>query len=72
MKKWRRLSFFTISRLQSNNLAMSLEASFSETAKPRKLDCFLTPEQAIELGTALQESGAKCLRLRQQDLKDLT
>ena len=66
-KAWRRLTNFEIQRTKTSQVVIHMEASFSETERPRILECHTTPQQALEIGIALQETGKKCLRvLREQ------
>ena len=58
---WSRLTHINVARTQSGHLILSLEATASDKSTPQQFESFLTPEQAIELGMALQETGRQCL-----------
>ena len=61
-KAFRRLTYINVQRTAENKLVLSLEASFSQTEPPQRFQFAVDPEQAIELGMALQETGRKVLR----------
>ena len=66
-EEWRRLTHMSLHRTKTSRVAVYLEASFSESEPPQVLECYADPEQAIELGIALQEAGKKCLRYLRRD-----
>ena len=41
---------------------MVLEAKHDRDKKPRVLECYMTPEQAIEIGTAIQRAAEQVRR----------
>jgi len=43
-------------------VSMALEAKHDREKRPRRLECYMNAEQAIEVGIALQEAGKKVLR----------
>ena len=51
-----------LARAPTGHVAMALEAMHDAERRPQRLECNMSPEQAIEIGLAIQEAGRAALR----------
>ena len=51
-----------LARTPDGQVGMVLEAKHDRDKKPRVLECYMTPEQAIEIGTAIQRAAEQVHR----------